>query len=53
MRKMICMCRGNMRSSKDTGQLSIATTHTHACYTLPRVIQQFSAAYPRVQQKRS
>ncbi|HEX2828227.1 MAG TPA: LysR substrate-binding domain-containing protein [Burkholderiales bacterium] len=36
-------------SSKDTGQLSIATTHTHACYTLPRVIQQFSAAYPRVQ----
>ncbi|HYC48180.1 MAG TPA: LysR substrate-binding domain-containing protein [Burkholderiales bacterium] len=36
-------------SSKDTGQLSIATTHTHACYTLPRVIQQFSAAFPRVQ----
>jgi LysR family transcriptional regulator, cys regulon transcriptional activator len=36
-------------SSTDTGQLSIATTHTHACYTLPRVIQQFSAAYPRVQ----
>jgi LysR family cys regulon transcriptional activator len=36
-------------SSKDAGQLSIATTHTHACYTLPRVIQQFSVAYPRVQ----
>jgi LysR family cys regulon transcriptional activator len=36
-------------NSKDTGQLSIATTHTHACYTLPSVIQKFSAAYPRVQ----
>ena len=31
------------------GHLLIATTHTHACYTLPRVIQQFCAAYPRVQ----
>jgi LysR family cys regulon transcriptional activator len=35
-------------SSKDTGHLTIATTHTHACYTLPHFIQRFSAAYPRV-----
>lgn len=35
-------------SSKDTGHLTIATTHTHACYTLPQFIQRFSAAYPRV-----
>lgn len=36
-------------SSEDTGRLSIATTHTHACYTLPRFIKQFSKRYPRVQ----
>jgi LysR family transcriptional regulator, cys regulon transcriptional activator len=36
-------------SSKDTGHLTIATTHTHACYTLPKVIQKFSSRYPRVQ----
>jgi LysR family cys regulon transcriptional activator len=35
-------------SSKDTGHLTIATTHTHACYTLPQFIQRFSTAYPRV-----
>lgn len=36
-------------SSKDTGHLTIATTHTHACYTLPKFVQRFSARYPRVQ----
>ena len=35
--------------SKDTGHLAIATTHTHACYTLPKFVQRFSARYPRVQ----
>lgn len=34
---------------KDTGELTIATTHTHACYTLPKFIKQFSTRYPRVQ----
>jgi LysR family transcriptional regulator, cys regulon transcriptional activator len=36
-------------STKEFGNLAIATTHTHACYTLPAVIKQFSAAYPGVQ----
>jgi len=35
-------------SAQDTGHLTIATTHTHACYTLPRVIQQFVVRYPKV-----
>src|SRR3990172_6464560 len=36
-------------SSKETVHLTIATTHTHAYYTLPIVIQRFSVHYPRVQ----
>ena len=39
----------NDYSSEDTGRLTIATTHTHACYTLPRFINQFSKRYPHVQ----
>jgi LysR family cys regulon transcriptional activator len=35
-------------SSSDTGTLTIATTHTQARYTLPRVIARFKAAYPDV-----
>ena len=30
------------------GELTIATTHTHAHHTLPAAIEQFMAAYPRV-----
>jgi LysR family cys regulon transcriptional activator len=30
------------------GSLSIATTHTQACYALPDTIQQFRAQYPKV-----
>lgn len=45
---------GNIRrladvfSSTDSGQLHIATTHTQARYSLPRVIKEFRALYPRV-----
>ncbi|AGB82031.1 HTH-type transcriptional regulator cbl [Serratia rubidaea] len=35
-------------SSNDDGQLHIATTHTQARYSLPRVIKEFRALYPRV-----
>ena len=31
------------------GSLTIATTHTHAYYTLPQVVRRFSDRYPRVQ----
>jgi LysR family cys regulon transcriptional activator len=34
--------------SEDTGNLSIATTHTQARYVLPRVIRDFAARYPKV-----
>jgi len=30
------------------GSLSIATTHTQACYALPDVIQRFRAQYPKI-----
>lgn len=33
---------------RDAGTLTIATTHTHACYTLPKFITAFSADYPGV-----
>lgn len=32
-----------------SGNLSIATTHTQACYALPAVISAFTKRYPRVQ----
>lgn len=35
-------------SSKDSGQLSIATTHTQARYALPKVIKKFAENYPNV-----
>ena len=35
-------------SDPGKGTLSIATTHTQARYYLPRIIEQFAAAYPRV-----
>ncbi len=34
--------------SEDEGTLAIATTHTQARYTLPRVVRDFSARYPKV-----
>jgi LysR family cys regulon transcriptional activator len=34
--------------SKDTGQLTIATTHTQARYALPPVVKQFIERYPKV-----
>ena len=35
-------------ASREEGDLTIATTHTQARYTLPRVVQAFRAAHPRV-----
>lgn len=35
-------------SSRETGSLVIATTHTQARYALPEVIKRFKAEYPRV-----
>jgi len=34
--------------SKDTGHLTIATTHTQARYALPPVVKQFITRYPKV-----
>jgi LysR family transcriptional regulator, cys regulon transcriptional activator len=38
-------------SGQDTGQLTVATTHTQARYALPRVVTEFKRAYPRVHLK--
>jgi LysR family transcriptional regulator, cys regulon transcriptional activator len=35
-------------ATQETGNLTIATTHTQARYTLPRVVQAFRAAHPAV-----
>ncbi|GAB2954579.1 HTH-type transcriptional regulator Cbl [Hafnia psychrotolerans] len=35
-------------SKEDAGVLTIATTHTQACYSLPNVIKAFRALYPGV-----
>ena len=35
-------------ATREEGDLTIATTHTQARYTLPRVVQAFRAAHPRV-----
>lgn len=35
-------------SKRDQGQLVVATTHTQARYTLPRVVTAFKAVFPRV-----
>lgn len=34
--------------AQDSGQLTIATTHTQARYALPQVVKQFIACYPKV-----
>lgn len=35
--------------SPDRGSLTVATTHTQACYALPQVIRKFTERYPAVQ----
>ena len=35
-------------ADEDSGQLTIATTHTQARYALPRVVQRFTQRYPKV-----
>jgi LysR family transcriptional regulator, cys regulon transcriptional activator len=35
-------------TSRDSGQLTIATTHTQASYVLPPIITQFAKRYPKV-----
>jgi LysR family cys regulon transcriptional activator len=39
---------GDNVQSQSTGNLVIATTHTHARYTLPQVIGKFTQTYPNV-----
>jgi LysR family cys regulon transcriptional activator len=38
-------------SQQDTGQLTIATTHTQARYVLPKVVTQFKKQFPKVHLK--
>lgn len=35
-------------TSRDSGQLTIATTHTQASYVLPPIVTQFARRYPKV-----
>lgn len=35
-------------TSRDSGQLTIATTHTQASYVLPPIVTQFAKRYPKV-----
>ncbi len=39
---------GKEFAAQDSGSLTIATTHTQARYTLPRVVQAFMLKYPKV-----
>ena len=39
---------GKEFAAKDSGSLTIATTHTQARYSLPAVVQQFSQKFPKV-----
>ncbi len=39
---------GREYSSNDVGELSVATTHTHARYSLPRAVEAFSGRFPKV-----
>jgi LysR family cys regulon transcriptional activator len=39
---------GKEFADRDSGSLTIATTHTQARYALPGVVQQFRAQYPKV-----
>ncbi len=41
----------NQYSQQDTGQLTIATTHTQARYVLPRVVTNFKKQFPKVHLK--
>ncbi|MGN6653155.1 CysB family HTH-type transcriptional regulator [Trinickia sp.] len=36
-------------ADEDTGHLVVATTHTQARYALPKVVREFTRAYPKVQ----
>lgn len=40
---------GEEHSQQDEGTLTVATTHTQACYALPKVISGFLNQYPKVQ----
>lgn len=40
---------GEEYASPAGGSLTVATTHTHARYSLPPVVERFSRAYPKVQ----
>ena len=39
---------GNEFAAQDTGSFTIATTHTQARYSLPKVVQSFVQRYPKV-----
>src|SRR3569833_1916827 len=39
---------GNEFAAQDTGSFTIATTHTQARYSLPKVVQAFAQKYPKV-----
>jgi LysR family cys regulon transcriptional activator len=39
---------GKEFAAQDSGSFTIATTHTQARYSLPRVVQQFAQKYPKV-----
>jgi LysR family cys regulon transcriptional activator len=39
---------GNEYAAQDSGSFTIATTHTQARYSLPRVVQAFAQRYPKV-----
>src|SRR3569833_3119232 len=39
---------GNEFAAQDTGSFTIATTHTQARYTLPKIVQAFTQKYPKV-----
>ncbi|SNS70979.1 transcriptional regulator, LysR family [Noviherbaspirillum humi] len=39
---------GKEFAAQDTGSFTIATTHTQARYTLPKVVQAFTQKYPKV-----
>ncbi len=40
---------GKDYAAQDQGSLTIATTHTQACYALPKVIIEFTKRFPKVQ----
>jgi len=39
---------GNEFAAQDTGSFTIATTHTQARYSLPKIVQAFTQKYPKV-----